>query len=163
MKHLVKALTKITADKELKINDHQKRTVVDEKGIGIYPMTPIDFLRLSTPNQAFIKDLMAASKDLDFYNSPEVQKGMYVHPFIEFDNNTGKVTAHEGRNRAAAVIKAGGSVFLVALFPRPGHREHVKSELPTTLLGEFSNFKYDLDYDKMIEWVDFNFKNKKAG
>ena len=119
-------------------------------------------LKLSLPSVAHVANIRKDAQPLDFYNDPEIQKGMSVHPFLTFDIDTGKITGHEGRHRAAAVINAGGKVFQVALFPRPGHREHVLENLPTTLTAEFSTFEYELDYDLMTEWKMGNFKGHQV-
>lgn len=154
---LLKALVWIVAAKELNINEQQKQMIIDEKGIGTIEMSPLDFLRLTTPNKAYIDQILNDSKSLEFYNSSKAKS--YVHPFLNFDRKTGKIEGHEGRHRAAAVHKAGGHKFVVALFPRPGHRYNKLSELPTTLKGEFSSFKYDIDYEKdLIDQEMFNFQ-----
>ena len=158
---LVTALRHVLAKtNELKISDRQKQVVNNEKGIGIYPMDPSDFLELSTTTSDF-NVIVLLAKPLEFYNDPKIQKDMNVHPFLQFDE-TGKVNGHEGRHRAAAVMNAGGNIFQVALYPTPGHRDHVLEDLPTTLTGQFSSFQYDLDYDKMTDWMMGNFKGHRV-
>ena len=160
---LIKALAWVITARTLKINQRQKRMVNDSKGIGIIEMSPMDFLRLTTPSKSYIDSIFQLAKPLDFYNSPETQKDQGVHPYLEFDRETGKIQSHEGRHRAAAVYKAGGKKFPVALFPTPKHRQNSLEELPTVLTGQFNTYTISIDYaEDIIEWTMGNFEGHEV-
>lgn len=88
-------------------------------------------LENSTESRSEINQIKMLAKPLEFYNSPEAQKGMVVHPFLNFDAEDGQIHGHEGRHRAAAIIDAGGSTMPVALFPYPKHRMWKEEDLPS--------------------------------
>lgn len=137
------------------VSETQKKWVIRAKGVAVYPMDPNDFLKLTTRNQADIDPIMDKAKSIEFYNSKAKEGGITVHPFVDVIAETGKVKAHEGRHRAAALIKEGIDIFQVAILVRPEYKHWEIEDLPTTLYGQYNSYSVDLDYAKM-DWVKEN-------
>jgi len=152
---LLKVLAGILAysKNEYEISGRQKQNALDNKAIGLYPMSPKDFLNLTTGSKE-LKHIQDNAKSLEFYQGKVEEGDSLVHPFIDYDEK-GKVLRHEGRHRAQAVINAGGGVYWVALYPDRKHRNYEESALPTTLRGQFGTGAVMIDHDK-VEWIEFN-------
>ena len=131
----------------------QRKGALDYKAMGFYLMSPDDFINLTTgfKEKASVEE---SAKSLDFYNQKVEEGEILTHPFIDVDPN-GKVKRHEGRHRAQAVKEAGGTEFLVAIYPDRKHRMYKESDLPETLTGQFTGFKLPIDASK-FEWIEFN-------
>jgi len=122
---------------ELKINERQVANAVSENSFGWAEMHPNDFLLLTTDDAVDLATIKNSAKEVEFYN----RAGSIIHPFIGFDLKTGKLDGHEGRHRAAAVLKSGGTSLPVALYARYDgkYRPDVEPRhLPRVLKGQFS-------------------------
>lgn len=77
-------------------------------------MSPRDFIRLTTRNDEAFDSIVKNTKvELDQYKSGDNEyhkADSYFMPFLNV-SMTGKVLGHEGRHRAAMVMKAGGDKF----------------------------------------------------
>ena len=99
----------------LPLNKGTNAAAIDGYASFICVMNPMDFITLTTGDQAHIdkifkddfSDLEAYSKD----EHPIYKKSKYDIPFLYVNYNKGKVSGHEGRHRAAMVAKAGGKSF----------------------------------------------------
>jgi hypothetical protein len=128
----------------LKPNENQKRSALSEKSNWIVDMEPGLFIRMTTPHFKAFCEVIDESKPLDFYLSEEINKDMSVHPFLNIDQATGKIRGHEGRHRAAAVLKKGGKWFRVALHLKPSGRSYRPKDMPMSWIGEFDSDRYDI-------------------
>lgn len=83
-------------------------------GALVATMRPKDFILLTVADRSNIKTIMDETKvGLDKYNKNE-----YNMPSLIVNWDTGKVLGHEGRHRAAMIIKEGGDKFPVVIFFR---------------------------------------------
>lgn len=132
---LLAALTRIISKEELKVTEIQKQNAIDEKAIGTIEMDALEFLKLTTGDDAHLQEILNNAKPLAAYEKS------IILPFLEFEVSTGKVTNHEGRHRAAALLNAGNKWITIALYPRGKagkHREWESlEEMPTRLKGQF--------------------------
>lgn len=81
-------------------------------------MHPVDFLKLTTNDQAHLDSIIdTVDRTVDQYNSGESEynKFEYNIPYLLVSYPSGKVMGHEGRHRAAMVLKSGGISFPVAI------------------------------------------------
>lgn len=90
-------------------------------GALIAVMAPMDFLMLTTLNAAQHDEISrAAVTSLDDYNdneSGDFNKSDHGGlPYLNVGYPSGQITGHEGRHRAAMVLKAGGTSFPVMLY-----------------------------------------------
>ncbi len=84
-------------------------------GAFVCVMQPSDFLRLTTDGDEHLAkihkdeftDLQTYAADTD----EKYGKSKYNMPFLFIEHETGRVTGHEGRHRAAMVERAGGRSF----------------------------------------------------
>ncbi len=85
-------------------------------------MAPMDFLRLTTTSNEDIDYIMSQdSPSIEDYrdgNHPHMTRQNHYMPFLQIVYPEGKITAHEGRHRAAMVYKAGGKTFPCVLMPK---------------------------------------------
>lgn len=103
----------------------------DRYGALIAVMAPMDFIRLTTTNQTEIDAIFGHQfTTVDIYDKGSAsgphgelfQKNQYFMPFLNVLYPSGQVTGHEGRHRAAMIIKAGGTSFPVMLSFRSEYR-----------------------------------------
>jgi hypothetical protein len=91
-------------------------------GAMICVMNPADFIRLTTTNEREYQDVLDDAKvSLDDFKKgtdPDFNKSSYNIPFLRVVQETGKVKGHEGRHRAARVLKAGGDKFPCVIYFR---------------------------------------------
>lgn len=130
----------------LRRTDTMVRTMKDIKCQVIVSMNPMTFLRLTTRNETDIRQIMANSASLKDYNRSakaghddnfrkQINVGKTkddegylwgnIHmPWLNIqfndDGSEARVSGHEGRHRAAALVKAGVDHMEVALCMRPG-------------------------------------------
>jgi hypothetical protein len=139
--HLHKAgyVTEVTG--QLRVTPTQVNNAGHNKSQVLVLMPATDFLRLTTKDAAHVHDIEQEALPLYKYNqfakrghnrdydkflkdrTPDTEGGSTVHPFLLIDiqdNNRAYVFGHEGRHRAAALIKKGGSMMQIALQLRPG-------------------------------------------
>jgi len=105
-------------------------------------MHPMDFLRLTTKDDATIEYIAAHAQPLEVYNAAAFSGSLDLPPFLDVDLDSaayGRVSAHEGRHRAAAVLAAGGDALPVALIASEGSRviEVEAADFPRTFIGQF--------------------------
>lgn len=111
-------------------------------------MSPLDFLRLTTPHDVAIDSIIKDRfTSLSAYNDKTAvhpggdegffHKSMYNMPFLWVLYPSGRVASHEGRHRAAMVAKAGGKWFPVNLQFRSDYRYVV----------QYQETNYDIDPD----------------
>ena len=89
----------------------------DTKAIGMWRMRPLDFLLLTTdvaPMQ-WIAHEESETQPLEQYNAWARSGEITVPPFLDVDASTGKVRAHEGRHRCAALVLEGHREVDVAI------------------------------------------------
>jgi hypothetical protein len=82
-------------------------------------MDPMDFLRLTTKNQAEIDSVInTVDRSIEQYASGQgvYNKTEYFLPYLGVSFPSGHVFSHEGRHRAAMIIKAGGKSFPVTVY-----------------------------------------------
>ena len=121
-------------------NRNQEDQALDEKHTQIVDINPLVFLDLTTERGAedFIKNADGII-DVNFYNSPAIQKTIRVHPHLSIDAKSGRVTGHEGRHRAASVLKAGGRWFRISIKLTPSSRNYRPEQMPQTWYGQFTS------------------------
>lgn len=77
----------------------------------VVTMDPRDFIRLTVRSEAEVGRIIENTKvGLRDYNKAE-----YFMPFLDVNYSDGRVLGHEGRHRAAMIIKEGGTVFPVLI------------------------------------------------
>jgi hypothetical protein len=138
------------ADVELLLppNPAQVRNAKNAGAAWIVDMPPLLFLRLTEARQFFesTDGILQKAKPLAFYLAPELQREMTVHPLLDIDLKTGRVRAHEGRHRAAAVANAGGAWYRVAIYPKPHDRLVRPKAFPRTWTNQFgTGFRVNID------------------
>ena len=105
-------------------------------------MNPMDFLRLTTRDDAAIEYIASHAEPLAVYNAASVSGSLDLPPFLDVDLSEGRygfVLQHEGRHRAAAVLAAGGDSMPVALIASESSRvvEIAPNEFPRQFRGQF--------------------------
>jgi hypothetical protein len=105
-------------------------------------MHPMDFLRLTTRDDAAIERIASHAEPLAVYNAASLSGSLDLPAFLDVDLSEGQyghVLAHEGRHRAAAVLEAGGNLMPVALVASESARvvEIDPSEFPRQFRGQF--------------------------
>jgi hypothetical protein len=78
------------------------------KVCAIFMMSAMDFLTLTTRGQGDIDHIMADAAPLATYNKAAREGNIILMPWLDVERDSGKVRGHEGRHRAAALIKAAG-------------------------------------------------------
>lgn len=125
-------------------NKNQKENLIDLKNNLLVDMSPELFLEMTTSDIKGKFEIFDRAKPLEFYKSEEIQQGMSVHPFLRVNIETGKITGHEGRHRAAAVWKAGGKWVRVGISLRPDSRNHRPDKMPGIWIGQFNSEKFNI-------------------
>jgi len=90
---------------ELVVTPEQMDRARSNKAVGYIWMHTIDFLLLTTPSDAYIKHVIDEALPLESYNEFSRSGEISVPPFLMIDIDTGEVTGHEGRHRAASLFK----------------------------------------------------------
>jgi hypothetical protein len=123
-------------------NERQKEWAVDGKVNWVVDIDPKIFLQLtlSTDPGWYPRMETIDPQPLSFYQSKEIQSDLSVHPFLKIDKNTGKVVGHEGRHRAAAVMKAGGKWYRIGIQFSETSRNHRPEGMPTTWLAQYASY-----------------------
>lgn len=136
-----------------------------EEGIAFYDIDPVEFLRLTAESpenfQHFIKMKSSKQKSMEFYNSPEVQADLNVHPALWIDQH-GKIDAHEGRHRAAATYNAGEKTYRIAIIAEErgwpvdthGWRWKRRLKVPPQLIAQYpgmDRYTHQVDPTKLEE------------
>ena len=140
------------------------------KSIGMIQLPPLDFLKLTTPNDERIEEIVDESSTLAQYNEWAKERVSLLSPWLDIscdDQNQaekfqrlGKISGHEGRHRAAACLKYKCKWMPVALFAQfYGHNttsvykdgKNVKvtlDDIPNILISQFRNFTLDITHAK---------------
>lgn len=89
----------------------------DNKAIGVYMMSPKDFLGLTVdrPLNQWIQEEKDDTFTVAEYNKFTQAGKTIIMPFLDVDIDTGKVLGHEGRHRAAALLADGETSMPVAI------------------------------------------------
>lgn len=130
-------------------------------GALLVVMDPMDFIRLTTPDEAGAQKILdtvdVSLADYRAGKNPDYSPQQYNIPFLNVVWPTGKVKGHEGRHRAARVVKAGGRNFPVALYFY-SETEHVVSytiepddEEPRQESQAFKSFKAAEAFEKELQ------------
>jgi hypothetical protein len=174
---------------QLSYTGAMRQNAVGQKCQVVVQMPVLDFLRLTTTDDADIEAIFRKdAHPLDSYNhwnrmgddpeyaaqvnqgidrsSKDYKWGRVVGPFLRIEieppvGTLGRVTGHEGRHRAAAVMNAGGKVIPVALCLRPFKGMFPKSwgpeyelhadHIPMAVHGQFRPVKVTTRNWKVIE------------
>lgn len=131
------------------------------EGIAFYDIDPLEFLRLTAESPEHFHRLLKEAKPMEFYNSPEVQKELIVHPFIAVDDQ-GKIDAHEGRHRAASTYNAGEKTYRIAVVAEErgwpvkthGWRWKRRLKVPPQLIAQYpgmDRYTHQVDPAKLEE------------
>lgn len=124
-----------SAKMKLLVTPKMLRRAVDLKMHLIVMMNPTDFLYLTTQDDATMNQVARLARPLSDYNQFAEEQTCVVMPFLYIDKQ-GKVTGHEGRHRAAALIESGTHELSVSI--RLDEDLDATSEyLPYVLHGEF--------------------------
>jgi hypothetical protein len=127
------------------LNERHKEHLVDEKSNWIMDINPLLFLRMTTDNIMVMNEILDNAKSLDFYNSPEINQKMNVHPSLSVNKNTGKIEGHEGRHRAAAVHHAGGKWYRIGVkLMDTESRNHGVTAMPWIWTAQFNSEQFDI-------------------
>lgn len=101
-------------EKRLPLSKHAYPNSRGRKASFVVVMSPQDFIRLTTRNEDAYNNIINSTKvDLDQYKSGDNEYhniDSYYMPFLNVSSN-GRVLGHEGRHRAAMILKAGGDKF----------------------------------------------------
>lgn len=151
---------------DLPIHPYQKRVAAGNKCIGYIVMSPEKFLDLTTIDATNKQKIIDSAQPLDVYVKSIRTKNNLVMPFLNLEvkklgDMKGEVVGHEGRHRAAALMKAGKKRMPVAISIRPENREKAyrfevwekggkqtyfwdKSIIPEKLKGQFNSKSHEL-------------------
>jgi hypothetical protein len=121
---------------DLVITEKQRRVARANHAVGVIIVAPWDFLRLTTTNDAHRKLIQSQALDLDQYNRWSLEGEIVAAPYIDVDIN-GRVVSHEGRHRAAAMMKREYGQMPVVVYARPSKSFDV-SNIPIVLIGQFN-------------------------
>ena len=126
----------------LLVTKFQRHIRFDNKVSFAAAMDPEVFLRLTTRDAAEADKIVAEAKPLEFYNQLSETRQILVAPLLRVDVDSGVVEAHEGRHRAAAVLKNGEDVMEVGITlcrDRSGNRRFSVEDCPPFIRGQFKN------------------------
>jgi hypothetical protein len=110
---------------KLLVTQRMLEVAKDSKSIGVYTIEPDEFLKLTinTSLLDWLKNEEQNTLSLQEYNDLAQRGKIQVMPFLDVDMNSGKVLQHEGRHRAAALIKENAQAMDVAIVLREsGHK-----------------------------------------
>lgn len=116
-------MIKEIADSSLLLTDTHKRQARGVKSCGFITMTPHDFLLLTTTNGDSLDSIRKSALTLEEYNKFARSGENILPPWLDVEVSDegrlpkGKVSGHEGRHRAAALMnqkRTKMQVFLVA-------------------------------------------------
>ena len=91
-------------------------------GAFIISLGAEDFLRLTTPNEEAIQRIKSRpfpedrEEYIDSYGTEE-EFGKFNLPFLKVEFPSGRIFGHEGRHRAAMVLRKGGDRIPVVIYP----------------------------------------------
>jgi hypothetical protein len=154
----------------LKVTQEMLDVAKGNKAIVVVPFPAVAFLKLTTPSDQAIKEIADETKSVAFYNSKEA--GIIVMPNLKIEMGSGKIISHEGRHRAAALIKENGldvTMDVAIAVTKDGYATYYEQfpvkppdyankkryrgveDVPTALRGEFRPTKHALDLSQARE------------
>lgn len=86
----------------LAITDTHIRQARGNKQNFLVKIAAKNFLKLTTRNEEVVQDIMSKCKTTDEYNEYAAKGENIIMPFLQIEDD--KVTGHEGRHRAAALL-----------------------------------------------------------
>lgn len=147
------------------ITKDMKRSMWSYYPLGIIKIDPDDFLDLTTdgPDElspdtksAIYADNKKTGVKYSDYENAGLLGYIDIHPFLEVDVDTGKVTGHEGRHRAVAAKQAGEDFYIYILpyyknktdkFRRDVLHGDGEKYIPDVVIGQM-NLKIRVKLDK---------------
>jgi len=130
---------------ELEVNDFQMKVANSNKFHALVHMHPQKFLQMTTKDAAHMKQIMDDAQPLHKYNEYTRTGSTYNAPSLKIDKHPDlrgfhKVVSHEGRHRAAALLKAGHTTMPVFI-KAPHHdgvpeRQHGFEHVPEVIHGQ---------------------------
>ena len=138
----------------LNITPKMGRWIWNTGAAGTYTIDPKSFIRLTSQDEHEFQEILKSAKSLDFYNSPEVQADMKMHPFLEIYQSNGRIRKHEGRHRAAALIHNNETKYEIAIILVDDKGRVLEgapvSDIPTEWTCQYdSSKKYSVDASKL--------------
>ena len=135
----------------LELTDLQRSNAKNGKMHALVRMHPKKFLELTTQDDEHTAEIKRSALPLHQYNKFSREKEILVAPFLRVDHR-GKVTGHEGRHRAAALLNAGHDDMHVYLQVRDNdsrtpEREIGFGHVPKKVVGQFGRGELDKDRD----------------
>ena len=116
--HFINQINSLDETYRLPLRANQIAKARGSYGAFIVTMLPTDFLRLTTPDDAAIK----AVQNRPFPETEEEYEfsefGKFEIPFLTVRFPDGKILGHEGRHRAAMILRNGGNRIPVIIYPR---------------------------------------------
>lgn len=137
------------ASRGLVVTPNHLDNAKDRKALGLYVMTPMGFLDLTTDRSstqwAGEERKAGLIHSVQQYNTWAQNGSNTVMPFLYVDQATGKVIGHEGRHRAVALLDEHISEMTVALFLKFQGYSYYKrdgryldaTDVPELWIGEF--------------------------
>ncbi len=129
----------------LKLSPEMYRQARGNKHHVVVSMRPEDFLKLTTRDDDYVDRIKNQCKKLDEYNQWTERGESILMPFLYVDSESGQITGHEGRHRAAALICAGSNEMPVSI--RIGGSEKHKEKY-----GYFEA-TYDMKFEDLPEYI----------
>lgn len=116
-------------------------------GAFVITMHPSDFLSLTT-DKADLERIKADAFPIpdEEFAKQGYTPGKFQLPYLDVEYPTGRVMGHEGRHRAAMIMKQGGDVFPVAIF--------MKDVMEFELRYTVSDYEDYGPEETKIEWFD---------
>lgn len=152
-------------------NEHLLQAI-GNKAAAVAIMSPDDFLDLTTEDAAQKRRIIASAKPLEFYNDLARKHKILIAPnlMVDIRQDFGRVQAHEGRHRAAAFMKAGGTDFPVFIRLADGYygirkiqdennrygRLIERRDIPEGFIGQFN--RYVVRFPNKINMIPENMR-----
>jgi len=143
---------------------HQRQARGNKFNI-LVEMTPMEFLRLTTVDDAQIAEIIDTAKPLSTYNAAAAAETNIIPCFLTLDIASGKakVTGHEGRHRAGALLNAGEDgvgqpVYLRIQDAHPGQAEKMLEKLPGGRKAWMWDTTYLWGWDELPEMLVGQFR-----
>lgn len=137
--------------------DIQKEWAEDaNESMAYYDIDPYVFLLLTTDKPQTLNDIIKYSESVAWYSSNFMKKKYIVHPFLKI-TPTGQIVGHEGRHRAAALVKAGEKNYRIALiaeeqsftYEKYGPRWQRTLPIPEELKSQYVAYYHPIDQSRI--------------
>ena len=116
----MRAYELIEVTPKLRITPEHRRQARASKHQMIVEFPVDDFLRMTTQTDEGLEQIMQATQTVLAYNRYAKSGENILMPFLAIDQDSRKITGHEGRHRAAAMKKGGAKTMPVAIRLNPG-------------------------------------------